>query len=152
MSESQPGSVTFVVTNTDEQWQQVRAIRQRVFVEEQNCPPEEEWDAFDETSHHILGTLDGVPIAAARWRQISDRAGRSAKVERFAVLPEGRGRGLGRELIAFTLADTTAAGHRRVMLHAQAHLENLYASFGFVTKGARFMEAGIPHVEMVLER
>lgn len=150
MSDRQPGTVAFVVVDTAEQWLQVRAIRQRVFVEEQRCPPEEEWDAFDKTSHHILGTLDSVPIAAARWRQVSDHTGRSAKLERFAVLPDGRGCGRGRKLIAFTLAAATAAGHRRFMVHAQAHLEDLYASFGFITKGARFMEAGIPHVEMVL--
>ena len=152
MSDDNNANIRFVVIDTQEQWQQVRAIRQRVFVEEQSCPPEEEWDVYDKSSHHILGTLDGEPIAAARWRQIGDRTGRSAKLERFAVLPEGRGHGLGRKVIEFTLADAAAAGHRRFMLHAQAHLENLYASFGFVTKGARFMEAGIPHVEMVLER
>ena len=152
MRDDNNANIRFVVIDTQEQWQQVRAIRQRVFVEEQSCPPEEEWDAFDKSSHHILGTVDGVPMAAARWRQISDRTGRSAKVERFAILPEGRGHGLGRSLIAFTLGDAANAGHRRFMLHAQAHLEDLYASFGFVTKGARFIEAGIPHVEMVLER
>ena len=140
---------------TEEDWAAARAIRQRVFVEEQACPPEEEWDAHDEpeargrTCHHLLGLVDGAPVAVARWRPVELGGAPAAKLERFAVLPEYRGRGLGRRMIAATIEDARGAGHTAFVLHAQAHLQALYASFGFEPLGERFEEAGIPHVKMV---
>jgi len=149
-----PPTLTVRPVLSDAEWAHARAIRQRVFVEEQACPPEEEWDAHDwpddrgRTCRHLLGWLDGAPVAAARWRPVEKPTGKAVKLERFAVLPELRGRGLGREMIAAALADARAAGHTRFVLHAQAHLEGLYAGFGFVREGEPFWEAGIPHVRM----
>ena len=130
----------------------VRQIRQAVFVDEQACPPELEWDAHDaddargRSCFHLLGRWNGTPAATARWRPIGD----TAKLERFAVLAEHRGRGLGRAMVTAALEAARAAGHRRFMLHAQAHLEAFYQSFGFSRAGEPFDEAGIEHVKMVL--
>lgn len=140
---------------TDAEWQAVRAIRQTVFVEEQACPPEDEWDAYDAaqargvTVHHLLGTVGGEPAACGRWRPI-DRPAGAAKLERFAVLPLFRGYGLGREIIAATMAEAREAGHARLVLHAQIHLASFYKSLGFEAVGYPFWEAGIEHVKMQL--
>ena len=130
-------------------WQMARAIRQRVFVEEQACPPEEEWDGLDETSRHVIGFVDGTPAATARWRTVPYEARLVAKLERFAILPAYRGRGYGRRLVRYVMEDARRAGFETQVLHAQAHLEAFYASLGFATVGAPFTEAGIPHVKMV---
>lgn len=141
---------------SDADWHRVRDVRQRVFVEEQACPPEEEWDTHDAPGergravHHLLGLLDGEAVACARWRTVETDAGRAAKLERFAVLPDHRGRGLARQLVARTLADARAAGHRRFVLHAQTYAAGLYAAFGFAPVGDAFDEAGIEHVKMTL--
>lgn len=140
---------------TDADWLAARYIRQRVFVEEQGCPPEEEWDAYDEpaargvTCYHLLGFVAGAPVAVARWRPVEVGGETMAKLERFAVLPECRGRGMGRAMVAATLRDARAAGFGAFVLHAQAHLEGFYASFGFRPISEPFDEAGIPHVKMV---
>ena len=139
----------FEPVQNEEQWQMARAIRQRVFVEEQACPPEEEWDEHDETSHHVLGLVEGEPAATARWRPVAYEGGPAAKLERFAVLPAFRGRGHGRRLVQRVMADVRRAGFSTQLLHAQAHLEAFYASLGFATVGEPFEEAGIPHVKMV---
>ena len=146
---------------TEADWAAVRAVRQRVFVEEQACPPDEEWDEHDaadargRTVHHLLAERDGVPVGCARWRVAHGAATPSgaaaAKLERFAVVPEARGAGLARALVARTLADARAAGHRRFVLHAQAYVAGLYAAFGFAPVGDAFDEAGIEHVKMTLE-
>jgi predicted GNAT family N-acyltransferase len=134
-------------------WQQVRAIRQLVFVEEQACAPEDEWDAYDapeargQTVHHLLGTVDGAPAAAARWRLVS-HARTTAKLERFAVLPAFRGRGFGRQMIRKAMAEAQAAGCDRFVLHAQAYLVELYRQLGYESVGQPFDEAGIEHVKM----
>ena len=38
------------------------------------------------------------------------------------------------------------------MLDAQSHLEAWYARFGFVRTGEEFLDDGIPHVPMRLDR
>ena len=147
-----PSSFTIRPILTDADWAAARVIRTRVFIEEQACPPEEEWDHYDRpeargvTAHHLLALDGDAPVGTARWHPTPDGA---AKLERFAVLARARGRGLGRALVARTLADARAAGHARFMLHAQAHLEAFYASLGFARVGEGFEEAGIPHVKMV---
>ena len=40
--------------------EKVFAIRREVFVGEQNCPPELEWE-FEDESIHFLATVDDVP-------------------------------------------------------------------------------------------
>lgn len=140
---------------TESDWQAARVIRQRVFVEEQACPPEEEWDVWDEPAsrgtacHHLLGTEHGEPVAVARWRPVEFGGEPAAKLERFAVVPERRGRGLGRTIIEAAIREAEAAGFGTLVLHAQAHLEGLYGSYGFERVGGTFDEAGIPHVKMV---
>jgi predicted GNAT family N-acyltransferase len=143
---------------TEADWEAVRAVRQEVFVEEQSCPPEEEWDAHDAPEargvavHHLLAERDGRPVGCARWRLVRSPGGEATvKLERFAVVPEARGSGLGRALVARALADARAAGHRRFVLHAQTYVADLYASFGFRPEGEVFHEAGIEHVKMTLE-
>ena len=140
-----------------EAWEAVRAIRQRVFVDEQACPPEEEWDAHDwpedhgRTCRHLLALADRRPVGTARWRAVSWNGKEWAKLERFAVLPHARGLGYGRALVQAAMADARAAGHARLMLSAQDHLRSFYAAWGFQPRGEVFMEAGIPHVKMTLD-
>ena len=137
---------------TEAEWGAVRAIRQAVFIDEQACPPEEEWDEHDAPearggpTHHLLGTLNGLPVGCARWRRVEAYA----KLERFAVLAAARGRGVGRALVARALTDARNKGLRRFVLHAQTHATGLYAPFGFEIVGEPFSEAGIEHVKMTL--
>ena len=148
----QPVTIAVHEALTDEDWEAVRRIRQAVFVEEQGCPPEEEWDEHDEPSrrghrtHHLLCTLYGLPVGCARWR----RVGAEAKLERFAVLPPARGKGGGAALVAAALDAARAAGLRRFMLHAQTTAVGLYERFGFSVASEPFTEAGIEHVKMTL--
>lgn len=136
---------------SDAEWAQARAIRTRVFIEEQACPPEEEWDAYDDVSRHFLGLVDGRVVATARWHAAFYEGRAVAKLERFAVLPDARGHGYGRSLVAHLIDDARRAGFDTLLIHAQAHLEAFYRSFGFQTASAPFDEAGIPHVRMILD-
>jgi predicted GNAT family N-acyltransferase len=141
--------MTIKPIETEQELEQAKAIRRRVFVEEQHCPPDEEWDQFEETSRHIVGLMDGRAVATARWRTVAYGEETVAKLERFAVLPEYRGRGLGRELVVYVMNEARDAGFGTQLLHAQAHLQEFYESFGFEAAGDMFVEAGIPHVRMI---
>ena len=121
----------------------VFAIRKIVFVDEQNCPPELEWEHEDE-SIHFLATHNGQPCGACRWRKTN----LGYKLERFAVLQDFRGQGVGRALIAEALSDLPEDAHY-IYLNSQLDAMSLYAKFGFVAEGEQFEEAGIQHFKMV---
>lgn len=129
--------------STKEELEQVFAIRRTVFVEEQNCPPELEWE-HEEESIHFLATIDHQPCGACRWRQTD----LGYKLERFAVLKEFRGKRVGQALVAAALADLPDDAHY-IYLNAQLRAMHLYAKFGFVAEGGHFDEAGIQHSKMV---
>ena len=122
-------------------------VRGIVFIEGQGCPYAEEIDAYEDSSLHIVGELDGEPIAAARIRFLDDWA----KLERIAVREAYRGRGIGSDLVDYMLAVARERGYHKFKMHAQAHLCDYYTRFGFVKQGERFQEAGIDHYLMVRE-
>src|SRR5476649_739551 len=93
--------------------EKVFAIRREVFVGEQNCPPELEWE-HEEESNHFLATVDGEPAGACRWRQTD----KGYKLERFAVLAKFRGHGVGQVMVQ-TVLDDLPADAAYVYMHAQ---------------------------------
>ncbi|GAB3700040.1 GNAT family N-acetyltransferase [Spirosoma flavus] len=125
------------------------AIRRQVFVEEQHVSAREEYDEFEESSRHFLASSDGKPCGTARWRRTSE----GVKLERFAVLPDCRGKGVGKALVRAVLDDVFSQQPEpieRIYLHAQVSAMPLYTSFGFVSVGPMFEEANIQHYKMVL--
>ncbi|MDB5089233.1 MAG: family N-acetyltransferase [Mucilaginibacter sp.] len=123
--------------------EKVFAIRREVFVDEQNCPPELEWE-FEDESTHFLATVNGDPAGASRWRKTD----KGYKLERFAVLQKFRGMGVGQELVKTVLNDLPADA-AYVYMHAQIQAVSLYEKFGFEKTGPEFEEAGIRHYKMV---
>lgn len=135
------------ITNS-ESLQQAFAIREKVFVEEQQVSKEEEYDEFEKTATHFLAfTKAGLPAGTARWR-FTDKG---IKLERFAVLEENRGTGVGSALVAAVLEDVMAhpeSAGKDIYLHAQLTAVPLYAKFGFQAKGEQFEECNIWHYHM----
>lgn len=136
--------IQIIKARNKENLEKVYAVRRTVFVEEQNCPKELEWE-FEEESHHFLAFLNDIPAGASRWRKTEN----GYKLERFAVLKKYRGNGIGQALVKAVLADLPADAHY-VYLHAQIHAIGLYEKFGFEKVGNQFEEAGIQHYKMVL--
>jgi predicted GNAT family N-acyltransferase len=125
------------------------AIRQKVFVEEQHVDAREEYDEYERISTHFLARAEGTPCGTARWRRTSN----GVKMERFAVLPDFRGKGVGKALVKAVLDDIFSQQPEpieRIYLHAQVTAMPLYAGFGFIPVGPMFEEAGIQHYKMVL--
>lgn len=122
----------------------LRAVREAVFVREQNVPLELELDAErDPQCQHVLAfDADGEPIGTGRLTP--DR-----RIGRMAVLSAWRGRGVGEALLQALVARARALGWREVSLHSQASAIGFYARQGFLPFGPRFEEAGgIEHLAM----
>lgn len=129
--------------------EEVFKIRELVFVIEQEVDPAEEYDEFEETSTHFLARLEGKPAGTARWRFTKN----GVKMERFAVLKEARGKGVGQALVAAVLEDVKSlpeAEGKTKYLHAQLTAVPLYAKFGFQKVGEMFEECNIQHFKMEL--
>lgn len=126
-------------------------IRHVVFVVGQNVPSEMEIDEYEMESYHYLAFLNNNPAGAARWR-ITDQG---VKLERFAVLNEFRGRGIGSAMVEKILSDINRdpdARNKEIYLHAQMDAIPLYRKFGFIKFGNMFDEAGLMHYAMRLPK
>lgn len=120
-------------------------VRQKVFVEEQQVDVEQEIDEYDSEALHLVVYKGTAPIGAGRFRMVEDYG----KAERICVLSSYRKDGVGKLLM--DKLEEIAAEHEieKIKLHAQAHAEGFYKKLGYVTVSGEFMDAGIPHVEMV---
>jgi predicted GNAT family N-acyltransferase len=123
----------------------VRAI---VYMHEQQCPYNEEFDLNDHTSTQIIGmTTDDEPVLTARIRYFNG----FAKIERLAIRSEYRGHGYGHRLLSFILHLCRQKGFTRFYLHAQARLQPFYEGYGFRAEGGDFAFSDHEYVEMVLD-
>ncbi|WP_326494815.1 GNAT family N-acetyltransferase [Roseateles hydrophilus] len=133
---------------TVQQLHDVLRLRAEVFVVEQHCVFLE-IDGLDPLTWHLLGVGDdGQLLAYTRLIPPGVKAP-DALIGRVVTSPAARGGGSGRALMAESVARCEALwpGHA-ITLHAQAHLERFYASFGFAPSGEPYVEDGIPHIEM----
>ncbi|MFZ4522364.1 MAG: GNAT family N-acetyltransferase [Bacteroidales bacterium] len=124
--------------------EQAFAIRRAVFVEEQGVDATLEYDHEEEAQHYLL-FLGEKPIATARWRETE----KGIKLERFAVLPHFRNRGIGEIILREVIKDVVLSG-KPVYLHAQLKALSFYERNGFKKEGPLFVEAGIDHFLMKL--
>ncbi len=126
---------------------EVFTIRRVVFMDEQHVPEADEFDQFEEESVHYLALYENIPCGAARWRSTDN----GIKLERFAVLPEFRGKGVGYALVDKVISDVireNRSGHDRMYLNAQVDVVGLYRKFGFKPVGEVFDECDILHQQM----
>ena len=124
---------------------QALAIRRIVFIEGQNVPEDREVDGMDADALHLLLQEDGKAIGTARL--LLD--GTTGKIGRVAVLDQHRGRGFGVLLIEKSRDILRARGMRRAKLGAQTHAIGFYEKLGFTAQGDEYIDAGIPHRDMV---
>ena len=120
----------------------LRDIRQRVFVEEQGVPVEEEWDDKDSNAVHFMAMDGKRPVGCARL--FAD-----GYFGRMAVLAEHRDQHWGSRLIK-TMGDyyQREMGGRMLKASVQAQAFNFYLRNGFTPEVEFFWDAAIPHLTM----
>ncbi len=139
--------VSVRVGSWDEIGAEAHAIRQEVFIVEQNIPAEMEWDEADKTSVHAVAyNRFGMPLATGR---LLEHVPGVAKIGRMAARRTMRGGGVGRAVLEALMRAARERGYHEAVLHAQTSAAAFYARSGFVPRGPQFEEVGIPHVEMV---
>lgn len=120
----------------------LRRIRKRVFIDEQGVTPEQEWDSLDADAIHFLAVEDDFAIGTARL--LPDGC-----IGRVSVLKEWRGLKVGEALMQAAIAEAERRGLKQQTLTAQVHASRFYERLGFRAVSEEFIEAGIPHIDML---
>jgi predicted GNAT family N-acyltransferase len=125
-----------------EHYRQALAIREQVFIDEQQVERTLEVENEAEARYYLL-LLDELPIATGRWRKTSH----GIKLERFAVLSQYRNKNYGSTLLQHILQQLESRAEE-LYLHAQLKAIPYYQRQGFRTQGNMFTEANILHYLM----
>jgi len=134
---------------TPDQMAKVMAIRASVFMIEQNCPYEEEFDGNDFAGAHILGLVGGQPAAVMRIRYFAQ----FVKLERFAVVPRYRRTLIAKRVMEHGIELCRRKGYRKMYGQAQTRLVSFWQRFGFnpMTKSKPFVFSDHEYVEIAAE-
>jgi len=129
--------------DNEEELDNCLSIRKKVFIEEQKISEEIELDDDQVNAISVCAIMNEMYVGTARYRETSS----GIKLERFAVLNNYRGQGIGKALVKFMVDKID--GKKKIYLHAQEAVVDFYLPLGFEKINARFYEAGIPHWKMI---
>ena len=122
---------------------QLMAVREQVFILEQQVDPVFEWDEIDAVAIHLLASIDNQPIGCARIIE-------HQTIGRMAVLKTSRGFGVGQALLAEAITICQSHGGKVIKLTAQTHAISFYKQAGFIETSGIYQDANMPHVNMQL--
>jgi predicted GNAT family N-acyltransferase len=129
----------------------VFALRTLVFMGEQSCPYDEEFDGNDFTAAtHLLAEIDGEPAASLRLRWFAD----FVKFERVLVKFEHRGgqSDIARQLVGAGVELAARRGYRTALAYAQARLGPFWGRMGFRARRGRTQFVFSDHDYVEFER
>ncbi len=138
-------SFTVKITSWQRSQEALHAIREQVFIIEQNVPVELEWEKVDASAVHFLATDSASnPIGCARLLNCG-------VLSRMAVLAEWRGLGVGKALLAAAIKACIQEQYPTITLSAQTHAIGFYEKSGFKVSSEEYVDAGISHRDMTLK-
>jgi predicted GNAT family N-acyltransferase len=128
---------------------QLRLIREQVFILEQQVPVALEWDAQDKDAWHLMALnhpANQLEAAIGCARVLSN-----GSIGRMAVLQEKRGIGIGKALLNAAVKLCKQQQLKEATLSAQTYATSFYEKAGFVIESDGYLDANIPHVDMLLK-
>lgn len=143
------GSFGIKVVRTLDEFLHVVAIRSAVFISEQMCPFEEEFDGNDFAGNHFVAYQRYEPVACIRVRYFAD----FAKIERLAVRHEFRNTRVSFLLVWAAIQLARKKGYGRIYGHAQDRLVKFWSRFGARPMPSRrpLVFSDFSYTEMLLE-
>jgi predicted GNAT family N-acyltransferase len=111
----------------------VVAIRASVFLAEQDCPYEEEFDNNDLSSLHLIAYLRGEPVATLRVRWFAN----FAKIERVCVMKHVRGGAVVKLMIETAVDVISRKGYTLAIGYIQKRLAPFWKQLGFLPREGR---------------
>ena len=136
-----------------EELYEILALRQEVFVVEQNCVYQD-LDGLDHLADHISLKKQNIGriIAYARVFAPGTVNDDTVVIGRVLVKEQFRKMGLGKKIMEESIAHCkTKYIGADIKISAQTYLNSFYTSLGFEDTGDHYLEDGIPHMAMVLK-
>ncbi|GAB4499309.1 MAG: GNAT family N-acetyltransferase [Saprospiraceae bacterium] len=129
----------------------IMALRQEVFVVEQNCPYLDA-DGKDLESWHLMGrNSNGELVCYTRLLPEGLSYDGYVSIGRVVSSPSVRGTGVGKILMQHSIEMCRHLfGNQPIKIGAQTYLLKFYENFGFQSTGEEYLEDGIPHTKMIL--
>jgi ElaA protein len=130
----------------------ILALRQEVFIVEQNCPFLDA-DGKDTIAMHLMifDTNQNLVAYTRLYDKDAYYQGYTS-IGRVVTSPKARGDGLGRVLMEKSIEKVlTLFGQAPIKIGAQKYLEKFYESLGFELTGNDYIEDGIPHTYMIYQ-
>ncbi len=149
MPDAAPGEIGVTMARNMEDLLRVAAIRSAVYIGEQECPYDEEFDGNDLAATHLLGYVGNEPAGCLRIRYFAD----FAKIERLAIRSEFRKTRTAFHLVRGAFKLCQRKGYTRIYGHSQKRLVNFWSRFGFrVMEDAKsFVFSDFDYVEIVAD-
>ncbi|WP_300463812.1 GNAT family N-acetyltransferase [Desulfobacula sp.] len=132
---------------------EVLKLRVDVFVVEQNCPyPELDGKDSHPQTLHFMGWNKADGTLAAYLRILPPGLKfKQVTIGRFVVAKAFRRQRIGNSMLERALDRIKDAWpSETVKISAQVYLKNFYESHGFEAISERYVEDGIPHIDMIL--
>ena len=127
-------------------YQDALKIRHEVFVLEQKVPVDLEIDDLEDQTEHIVLYKGDEPIGTARIYHLGDG---KYKIQRVATKKNVRGQGYGAALMKQIECKIKEIGGAQIILGGQNTALPFYEKLGYTIEGEEFMDAGIPHHNMI---
>lgn len=142
-------NITVTLARTFDDLMRVAAIRSAVYIGEQECPYDEEFDGNDLSAAHFIVYIGDEPAACLRARFFAD----FVKFERMAVRKEFRHTRALFILCQAGLAYARKKGYRRAYAHSQIRLARIWQKVGFVPyEGSqKFVFSDFEYIEVAAE-
>ena len=127
-------------------------LRSEVFVVEQNCVYLDA-DGKDALSYHLCGWLNNELLVAYARLLPPGLSYPEASIGRVVTNPAHRKDGYGKILMQKAIENTRSLFNTSsIKIGAQQYLLRFYNGLGFTACSEPYMEDGIPHLEMVLDK
>lgn len=126
--------VSIRVVRNMEDMQRIAVVRALVYMSEQDCPYDEEFDGNDLAgATHLLGESGGEPLGCLRIRWFAD----FAKIERVCVRNGHRSGRVARQLMTKAIEVIRRKGYQKFVGHVQEHLIPYWKRYGFIHRAHR---------------
>lgn len=138
---------------TTEQLYELLKLRVDIFIVEQNCPyPELDNKDKLEGVYQLMGYQGAELVACARLLKPGVSFDHCS-IGRVATKSSARGHGLGHKLMNKALTECQNLWpNQSIDIQAQEYLKDFYQGYGFIGYTGTYLEDGIPHIDMRLDK
>lgn len=128
-----PNDIRVEVVRDLSEYMKIVAIRSSVFLAEQDCPYDEEFDNNDLCACHLIAYLRDEPVATLRIRWFAN----FAKIERVCVMKHVRGGALVKLMIESAVEVIGRKGYLHIVGYIQKRLVPFWKQLGFLPREGR---------------